>query len=132
MNLQSGLPVSIARPAVQVAGSSARLSNPTTSRWFDTSVFSPAAAFTFGNVGPYLRDVQTQPIHNVDAVLSKDFVIVPTEHKVTGTLRAEAYNLTNTVQLGFPNNNVTSASFGTVTSTLNSPRDMQFAFKLRF
>ena len=132
VNLQTGLPIGIARPAVQLTNQSAKLQNPTTARWFNTSMFTPAAAFTFGNVGPYLRDVTTQSIHNADAVLSKDFVIAPGDHKVTGTLRAEAYNLTNTVQLGFPNTTVTSASFGQVTSTLNSPRDLQFAFKLHF
>lgn len=132
VNLQSGLPVSVARPTYQEPGKSARLENPSIQKWFDTSIFHAAQAFTFGNVGPYLRDVTTQSIHNVDAVLSKNFMIVPGEHQVTGTFRAEAYNLTNTPQFGFPNNNVTSSSFGAVTSTLNSARDLQFALKLRF
>ncbi len=131
VNLQSGLPVSVSRPAVKVPGRSARLDHPTIARWFDTSLFSAAPAFTFGNVGPYLRDVQTQPIHNLDAVLSKNFPLLP-ERRLIATLRAEAYNLTNSTQFGFPNNNVTSSSFGQVTSTLNSPRDLQFALKLRF
>jgi hypothetical protein len=48
------------------------------------------------------------------------------------TFRAEAYNLFNTVQFGQPNNSVTSSSFGEVTSTLNNPRDLQFAAKFRF
>ena len=131
-NLQSGLPVGIGRPAQMTPGRSARLQHPTINQWFDTSVFSAATSFTFGNVGPYLRDVQTQPIHNVDAVLSKSFILLPRDHNVTGTLRAEAYNLTNTPQFGFPNTSVTSSSFGQVTSTLNSPRDLQFAFKIKF
>lgn len=132
VNLQSGLPVSISRPAYRTPGVSARLDHPTINRWFNTSVFTAAPAFTFGNVGPYLRDVQTQPIHNLDVVLSKNFTIIPGEHQVIGTLRGEAYNLTNSTQFGFPNNNVTSSSFGQVTSLLNSARDLQFAFKLRF
>lgn len=41
------------------------------------------------------------------------------------------FNITNTPQFGFPNNNVTSNSFGTVSSVLNSARELQFAFKLR-
>ncbi len=132
VNLQSGLPIGISRPALMATGRSAHLSNPTISRWFDTTVFSTSPAFTFGNVGPYLRDVTTQSIHTVDAVLSKNFIIAPGDHKLTGTFRAEAYNLTNTPQFGFPNTSVTSTSFGVVTSTLNSPRDLQFALKLRF
>lgn len=132
VNLQSGLPVSISRPAVQVSGVNPKLNHPTLAAWFNTAAFTPAPAFTFGNVGPYLRDVRTQPIHNLDAVLSKNFTIIPGDHKVTGTLRAEVFNITNTPQFGFPNNNVTSNSFGTVSSVLNSARELQFAFKLRF
>ena len=134
-NLQTGLPIGISRPSVNASGRSARLGSPTLASWFDTSVFTAAPTLSpaqFGNVGPYLRDVTTQSIHNVDAVLSKNFTIVPGDHPVTGTFRAEAYNLTNTHQFGFPNTSVTSAQFGTVTSTLNSPRDLQFALKLRF
>lgn len=135
VNLQTGLPVSVSRPSVIAPGRSAHLSNPTIAKWFDTSIFSTAPAFTlasFGNVGPYLPDVRTQAIHNVDSVLSKNFELGTLDHPFTATFRAEAYNLFNTVQFGFPNPNVTSQSFGQVTSALNSPRDLQFALKLRF
>jgi hypothetical protein len=130
-NLQSGLPVSVSRPSVMAPGD-AHLSHPTIAKWFNTSLFSAAPAYTFGNVGPYLSDVRTEAIHNLDAVLSKNFAFGPTDHPLTATFRAEAYNLTNTVQFGFPNNSVTSQSFGQVTSALNAPRDLQFAVKLRF
>lgn len=132
-NLQTGLPVSVSRPALNPTGASARLSHPTIAKWFNTSVFTSAPAFTFGNVGPYLPDVRTQSIHNVDAVLSKNFGLGSYfDHPVTLKFRAEAYNLFNSVQFGFPNNSVTSQSFGQVTSTLNAPRDLQFALKLQF
>lgn len=131
-NLQSGLPVSVSRPAVIAPGASAHLSHPTIAQWFNTSVFSAVPAFTFGNVGPYLPDVRTQAIHNVDAVLSKDFAFGSHDHPFTATFRAEAYNLLNSVQFGFPNNSFGSQSFGQVTSALNAPRDLQFALKIRF
>ncbi len=89
VNLQSGLPIGISRPSFQLPGTDARLSQPTAAMWFNTAVFVPAQAFTFGNVGPYLRDVTTQSIHNVDAALQKNFTMVPGEHHVTGTFRAE-------------------------------------------
>ena len=131
-NLQSGLPVSVSRPAVKAPGS-ARLSHPTLAKWFNTALFSAAPSYTFGNVGPYLSDVRTQSIHNVDGVLSKNFGLGSVmEHPITATFRAEAYNLFNSVQFGFPNNSVTSQSFGQVTSALNAPRDLQFALKLQF
>lgn len=58
VNLQSGLPVSISRPAIQVSGVNPKLNHPTLAAWFNTAAFTPAPAFTFGNVGPYLRDVK--------------------------------------------------------------------------
>lgn len=131
-NLQSGLPVSVSRPSVNKTGASAHLSHPTIAKWFDTSLFTTAPAFTFGNVGPYLPDVRTQSIHNLDAVISKNFEIGTVERPFTATFRFEAYNALNSVQFGFPNNSVTSQSFGQVTSALNAPRDLQFALKLRF
>ena len=42
LSLQSGLPVSIGRPAVN-NGQSAHLDNPTVNRWFNTSDFTVAA-----------------------------------------------------------------------------------------
>jgi hypothetical protein len=114
-------------------GTDAKLSNPTASKWFNTSLFTTAQAYTFGNVGPYLPDVKTQAMHNFDAVLAKNFTLAEaSSHPITATFRWEVYNVTNTVQLGAPNNSVTSQSFGQVTSALNAPRDMQFALKLRF
>jgi hypothetical protein len=132
-NLQDGIPVGVSRPSYMQPGTDAKLSNPTVTKWFNTSLFSPSAAYTFGNVGPYLPDVKTQAMHNVDAVLSKNFEIAESStHPITATFRWEVYNVTNTVQLGAPNNSVTSQSFGQITSALNAPRDMQFALKLRF
>jgi hypothetical protein len=124
--------VSVSRPSVKAPGDP-KLSHPTIAKWFNTSLFTAAPAYTFGNVGPYLSDVRTQSIHNVDGVLSKNFSLgTAFEHPITATFRAEAYNLFNSVQFGFPNNNVTSQSFGQVTSALNAPRDLQFALKFRF
>ena len=48
VNLQSGLPIGIGRPALMAPGRSAYLSHPTLNQWFDTSVFSTAQQFTFG------------------------------------------------------------------------------------
>lgn len=131
LNLQSGLPISISRPSVN-NGQSAKLDNPSVDRWFNTSVFSVAQAYTFGNVGPVLQDVRTVWTRNLDAVLVKSFSFSITDHSIIAQLRWEVYNITNTPQFGFPGNSVGTQSFGVVSSTANSPRDMQFAFKLKF
>lgn len=131
VSLQSGLPVGVNRPAVMAAGDP-KLGHPTIQKWFNTGLFTVAPAYTYGNVGPYLRDVRTEGMHNVDAVLSKNFDAHLFERTITTTFRFETYNLFNSTQFGFPNTNPTSQSFGQVTSTLNSPRDLQFALKIRF
>jgi hypothetical protein len=141
LSIQSGIPLGVSRPSVM--SGDPKLSNPTIKEWFNTSVFKAAPAYptvsgttvslvNYGNVGPYLRDVRSSGMKNTDMVLARDWAIPIFDRPVTMTFRAEAYNLFNTVQFGQPNNNVTSSSFGVVTSTLNNPRDLQFAAKFRF
>ena len=127
----SGTPISISRPSVN-NGQSAELGNRSIAEWFNTSVFTTAQAFTFGNVGPVLPDVRTDWTRNVDAVLSKNFAFAVAEKKMTAQFRIECFNLFNTAQFGAPNGTVTSALFGQVTSQANDPRDLQFALKFLF
>ena len=46
--------------------------------------------------------------------------------------RAEAFNLTNTPSFSAPGTNVDTASGGVVTSTISTPRNIQFGLKLYF
>ena len=60
---------------------------------------------------------------NVDAALYKNIAL-----PLTGsTLRVafEVYNVFNHVQWSFPNNDIASATFGTVSSQINGPRILQ-------
>jgi hypothetical protein len=131
VTLLSGFPIGIGRPALN-DGKSAKLSDPTIAEWFNTSVFSTAPAFTFGNVGPVLPDVRTDWTRNMDAVLSKNFYVSVHDKKITSQLRIECFNLFNHPQFSSPNTSVTSASFGQITSQYNDPRDLQFALKILF
>jgi hypothetical protein len=131
LTLQSGLPVAIGRPALN-NGQSAHLDNPSVYRWFNTSVFSVATPFTFGNVGPVLPDVRTAPVRNVDIVLVKNFKASLSDHMINIQFRSEFYNLFNHPQFGAPNGTVTSQTFGQVTTLANNPRDIQFALKVLF
>ena len=47
-------------------------------------------------------------------------------------LRIEAYNVLNAVNFANPNAQLGNAAFGTISSTLGTPRQMQFAVKLLF
>jgi hypothetical protein len=131
ITIQSGFPVAISRTANN-NGRSAALDNPTLSRWFDTTAFTIAPAFTYGSVGPVLPDVRTDPVRNVDAVLVKNFTATIGDHPITTQFRSEFYNLFNHPQFATPNGTITSQSFGQVTAQANSPRDLQFGLKVSF
>jgi outer membrane receptor protein involved in Fe transport len=125
---QSGFPVSIGRPAVN-NGQSAALENPDIDQWFDTSVFSPAEPFTFGNVGRTQPDVRTDSVKNLDLTLTKTFTLM---ERYRLRFRVDSFNVTNTPQFGAPNGSVTSPAFGQVSSTANRPRSIQFGAQLVF
>lgn len=131
LTVQSGFPVGVSRTANN-NGQSAAVDDPTISGWFDKSVFSVAPTFTYGNVGPFLPDVRTDSVRNVDAVLVKNFTINIGDRAVKTQFRSEFYNLFNHPQFGTPNGTVTSQAFGTVATQANSPRDIQFGLKVSF
>lgn len=98
----------------------------TREQWLNPREFTVPTAYTFGNerrndlVGPgYL---------NVDFNARKDFTI----ERFTTQFRAEFFNLFNRTQLGLPNNNVQSSSFGSITSTSAPAREIQFGLKVLF
>ena len=98
-------------------------------KWFNTAAFSPAASFTFGNLGRTVTAVRAASAHNVDFSLFKSFK--PTE-RLTAEFRAEAFNLTNTPIFGSPNVSLGSSLFGVVSSQENPPRQIQLGLKLLF
>ncbi len=131
IQVQSGFPISITRTALS-NGQSAALNNPTIARWFNTNDFAVAPAFTYGNVGPVLPDVRTDPLRNVDTVLVKSFSLALGDHTIRTQFRSEFYNLFNHPQFAAPNGTITSQSFGQITAQQNSPRDIQFGLKVNF
>lgn len=110
-------------------GRDPRLEGPVHERlnkYFDTTVYTQPAAFTFGNVGPTVN-LRNDGIKNFDLSLFKQFA--PTE-RLRVQFRVEALNAFNTPRFGSPNTGVTSTSFGVINSQANSPRQMQFGLKL--
>jgi hypothetical protein len=97
--------------------------------WFDTTAYGFQTPGTLGNtrrntiIGPRQR--------HMDLSLAKDF---PLQETIKLQFRAEAFNLTNTVNMGEPNTSLTTSAFGTITSTSNgyNPRLLQFALRLSF
>jgi hypothetical protein len=138
--IQSGTPLSItanntagifgARTQPNNNGKDPRLDGPAESRlskWFDTSVYSQPAAFTFGNETNFSPVLRAHGVRNFDLSLFKNLVITSA---VRAQFRVEALNAFNRVQFSSPNQSVTSSSFGVVSGQANAPRQLQFGFKL--
>jgi hypothetical protein len=137
---QSGLPLGITasntaglfnpRTSANNNGRSGRLTGPAQerlARWFDTSVFSQPAAFTFGTASARTHDLRAHGARNFDLSLFKEFQAI---EKLRVQFRVEALNAFNRVQFSGPNTSVTSSSFGRVSAQANAPRQVQFGLKL--
>ena len=138
--LQGGLPVIVRGANNNLAnrpnstGQSARLSNPSRRRWFDTSQFVNPPMYTYGNVGRTLPDVRGPGLTNFDMALLKN---IPIQEKLKLQFRAEAFNLGNLTNLAQPNGTFvagpngmnSSSTFGTITAASDA-RTLQFGLKL--
>ena len=95
-------------------------------RWFNTSAFAAAPAFTIGTSSR--NPVRGPGYRNLDLALMRRLTLSGTR---AFELRAEVFNATNTPPLGAPNTTVGSAAFGTITSA-GDPRVVQLAVKFIF
>jgi len=103
-----------------------RLENRTIEKFFDTSVFSQNAIGTFGNAG---RSTILGPAFiNFDVGVSRRVNI---GERVKAELRSEFFNVINHANFNDPSTNLTSATFGRLTSA-QDPRILQFSLKLHY
>jgi hypothetical protein len=115
-------------------GQSAAISNGNRARWFDTTAFVNPPIYTFGNVGRTLSDVRSPGLIDIDLALLKTLHVY---ERVAIQIRAEAFNLANTTNLGLPNTTFVpgpdgknaSATFGTITTAFDA-RSLQFGLKI--
>jgi hypothetical protein len=99
-----------------------KLDNPTVQRWFDTSCFVAPAPGVLGNAA---RTTLFGPGRwNADVALSKKFAGFQ--------FRAEVFNVFNNAQFAAPGTAVGSPTFGVITSTVKSSRQIQLALKYLF
>jgi hypothetical protein len=88
------------------------------SKYFDTTAFAPVTTAAFGNAG---RNSLRGPGHGeIDLGISRTFPITERGHL---ELRGEGFNIANTPYFAVPGNNVSSSSFGYITSTFGSAAD---------
>src|SRR6478672_11542847 len=96
--------------------------------WLDINAFQAAALGTFGNCP--VGVARAPGYQNVDAVLAKQFNMGGPRYF---EFRAEAFNLTNTPSFGPPARDIANTTtFGTITSTVSSPRNVELVLKFFF
>jgi hypothetical protein len=103
-------------------------SNPTP--FLDKNAFASPAAFTFGNTPRTLpMGLRAPASKGQDISLRREFGI---REGVRLTFEAASLNVFNLVVFASPNVDITSNSFGTITSQVNKPRLIQFGLRLTF
>jgi hypothetical protein len=138
--LQSGLPLTLSTATNNTNsfgggsrpnnnGQSAKLSSSERSltQWFNTSVFSQPAPFTFGTTGRTLPDVREPGISNLDFSVAKNTRL---NEKFSLQFRAEFFNISNTPRFAVPGRVFGTPQFGVISGQANSPRQIQFGLKL--
>jgi hypothetical protein len=84
----------------------------------------------FGSIGNMERNsLRSDWRRNLDLSLFRSFPITETKRL---EFRMEAFNTTNTPVFGIPVNDLTDPNFGSVLSTANTERQLQFALKFYF
>jgi hypothetical protein len=136
--LQSGVPIPLTQAnSLGYAGFTTQrpnlVGNPklsadqrTPAHWFDTSAFATAPQFSLGSASR--NPVRGPSYRNVDLALMRQ---LPLSVGRAIELRAEVYNLLNTVNLGAPAAVQGAGNFGTITTALD-PRVVQLAMKFLF
>jgi hypothetical protein len=95
--------------------------------WINPAAFASPPAYSFGTFGR--NALRSDGYRNLDLSVFKNFRL-PRETSLQ--FRAEAFNATNTVVFSAPSSVVGTTTFGTVGSTANTPRELQFALKVVF
>ena len=102
------------------------LSNPTVHEWFNTAAYTAPAPYTYGTVP---RNTLRSDWHrDLDLSVFRRFPIESTSLE----LRAEAFNVTNTPVWGTPVGTLNSPTFGQISGTASTQRELQLAAKFYF
>lgn len=101
--------------------------NRTPAEWINPAAFATPAPYTFGTLGR--NALRSDSTENLDLSIIRRF---PFKERYTVEFRADSFNLTNTPIFSPPHATLDNPNFGVITSTRNSPRELQFALKFLF
>jgi hypothetical protein len=88
------------------------------------------APYTIGNSPRRLNELRAAQQENADISVAKNFRY---GERIRVQFRAEAFNLSNTPQFGWPDTAFGSTTFGVVSGTMNvGPRNVQFGLKVDY
>jgi hypothetical protein len=102
------------------------LSDRTVRMWFNTSVFSQPANYTFGNEGVGI--IRAAGVFDTDVSIQRSFQV---RERMRLQARGEFFNVTNHTNFGLPNTTFGSPTFGQVTSAGNA-RQVEISMRLEF
>jgi len=105
-------------------------SNRLTDYFANPDVVSVPAPFTLGSAPRSLGSCRQPGQANANLSLFKEFSLARLREGARLQFRAETYNALNHPQFSGPNTTFNGGSFGVITSTVNSPRELQLALKL--
>jgi hypothetical protein len=149
-SLHSGFPVTMASPQVYKANQRTdranhyrqlKITNQSTDHWFGTDASASPCGGGDNGTCAYGSELATgfgtarvgseraPSFKNFDMAASKRFAITEGSNL---EFRADFFNLLNTVSLGPPANDVTTSTWGQITSTNSTERQIQLALKYTF
>ena len=106
-----------------------KLDNPTPDNWFNTDAALQPGQFEIGTGPRWVDTVRQSGNNTIHLGLFKTFKFA---ERVNMQFRGEMYNLTNTPLFQAPNTTLASNTFGVVTRTFGTPRQIQLGLKLSF
>lgn len=113
---------------LDVVGNPNAISHRSAAEWFNTAAYAAPALYTYGTAGR--NSLRQAPWLDLDTSVFRQF---PIREGMSFVFRLEAFNTLNNVVLGTPADDFNDgSSFGTISSTANTARQLQIALKFIF
>ncbi|WP_263383791.1 carboxypeptidase-like regulatory domain-containing protein [Granulicella arctica] len=110
-----------------VVGDPNNIKNRSAVEYFNTAAYAAPANFTFGTAGR--NSLRSAGYWNLDTSVFRKF---PIRDRYTVELRGEAFNIFNHPVLGTPDSNFSDTTFGQVSNTASTTRQLQLGAKFIF